>query len=114
MVKGRNQMHRIEKGRKPLAGVKREELFLPIIMVLFSVSYIIQVWGEPGLVVLWPYIVMGSLLICTGAVVGIGLAGGWRQEGTTDTSDEGIWAWLRKGIKPLVITGTTIIYLMAT
>ncbi len=106
-------MRSAEKRKKPLEGIRREELLVPILVFLFSISYISQVWGAPRVVILWPYIVMVSLLICTAGVMIEGLAGSWRQEGAKDTSGAGILALLHKGFKPLVITGTTICYLAA-
>jgi hypothetical protein len=112
-MKGCDQMCSVEKREKPLKGIRREELLVPFLVVIFSISYITQVWGAPRVVVLWPYIVMALLLICTVAVVIEGLAGGWRHKDLTDASGPGALAWLRKGVKPLIISGVTIIYLAA-
>jgi len=106
-------MRSVGKRKDYPQGIRREELFVPILVVISSISYISQVWGEPRVVILWPYIVMVLLLACTALVVLEGLTGGWRQESQKDISDAGIFAWLRKSVKPLVITGTTIIYLGA-
>jgi len=106
-------MRNVRERKNFLEGIRREELFVPILVFISSISYISQVWREPRVVILWPYIVMVLLLACTALVVLEGLAGGWRQERQKDISDAGIFAWLRKSVKPLVITGTTIIYLGA-
>ncbi|MBW2306641.1 MAG: tripartite tricarboxylate transporter TctB family protein [Deltaproteobacteria bacterium] len=113
LVKGRNQMRGTGKKKKSLEGLRREEFFVPIVVILSSISYISQVWGAPRVVILWPYIVMVLLLVCTAVVVGESLAGGWRRVQKKDSSSAGILAWLRKGEKPLLITGITICYLVA-
>lgn len=104
-------MQNTGKKEKTAGRLKREELFVPIIVVLCSLLYVVQVWGFPLVVVLWPYIVMAFLIICTAVVVVEGMAGDWLRETGKHVSGEGFSALLRKGMKPLIITGVTVIYL---
>lgn len=93
--------------------IRREELSVPLVVVLFSLSYIYQVWGERRVVILWPYTVMALLILSTAVGILQGLAGSWRQEDEKDTAGEGAFAWARNWAKPLIITGVTVAYLAA-
>lgn len=106
-------MHPSVKSKNPPKKFRWEELSVPLVVVLFSASYLYQVWGERRIVILWPYTVMALLILSTGVGILKGLAGSWRQEDERDSAGEGALAWARNWAKPLMITGTTIAYLAA-
>jgi len=106
-------MHWNGKRKKPWKMIRWEEFVTPLVGVLFSMSYLYQVWGQPRIVVLWPYTVMALLLLSIVWVVVNGLAGRWRLENEKDTDGKGASAWTRIWAKPLIIAGTTITYLAA-
>ncbi|MFH1757055.1 MAG: tripartite tricarboxylate transporter TctB family protein [Pseudomonadota bacterium] len=97
--------------RKWLQRIRWEELIVPLLSIFFSLIFLSQVWGEPRIVVLWPYIIMALLIGCSALIVLKGLKEGWRQEAREEKAFAGIWPWMKIAVKPLLISGTTVIYL---
>jgi hypothetical protein len=93
-----------ERKKKGRRGSVREELFLPLFSILFSLLYLTQVWGEPRIVVLWPYLIMALLIGCSLLLLMKGLAKGERPSDALPPEMKG-------AMKPLLITGATVIYL---
>ncbi len=97
--------------RKWLQRIKWEELFVPFLSIFFSLLYLGQVWREPRIVVLWPYIIMAMLVGCSALIVLKDLMEGRGQEDRKEGTFVGILPWMKMAVKPLLISGATIIYL---
>jgi len=92
-------------------GIVREELFLPLFSILFSLLYLTQVWGEPRIVVLWPYLIMALLIGCSLGLLMKGLAKGGRRGEKEERPSDALPPRMKGAVKPLLITGATAIYL---
>jgi hypothetical protein len=97
----KNQDHRI----------RGEELFLPLLSISFSLLYLSQVWEEPRVVVLWPYLIMILLIACSLMLVIKGLAKGERRGKEEVRPLGGVLSRIKGGAKPLLISGATVAYL---
>jgi len=88
------------------------ELFIPLLSIFFSLLYLSQVWGEPRIVVLWPYLVMALLIGCSLLPVFRVLAKGVRREEREKRPSGEILPRLKTASKPLLICSATIVYLI--
>ncbi len=96
----------LQKERKQFKKIKAEDFFLPLLIIFFSLVYLGQVWGEPKVVILWPYIVITLLLSCSILIVIIA------AKKNTENQNFFSKLGLKRAMKPLLLSGTTVIYLI--
>ena len=99
--------------RKWLRRIRWEELLVPFLSIFFSLIYLVQVWRETRVVGLWPYINIAMLIGCSALIVLKDRMEGRGQEDRKEGTFVGILPWMKTAVKPLLISGATIIYLAA-